>query len=66
MRGAWRYPGGTQFLFCWQILAVSGQPLASNGPVVDSRDMHLVFGHTEATHNKLFLSSHSKYTLESS
>ncbi|GFW52329.1 hypothetical protein TNCV_3079011 [Trichonephila clavipes] len=28
---------------------------ASNGPVVDSRDLNLVFGHTEATPNKLFL-----------
>ncbi|GFU63579.1 hypothetical protein TNCV_4256201 [Trichonephila clavipes] len=25
---------------------------ASNGPVVDSRDLNLVFGHTEATSNK--------------
>ncbi|GFY33283.1 hypothetical protein TNCV_1241331 [Trichonephila clavipes] len=43
---------------------VSGQLLASNGPVVDSRDLNLVFGHTEATPNKLFLSSPTKYTVE--
>ncbi|GFX94303.1 hypothetical protein TNCV_4293481 [Trichonephila clavipes] len=54
---AWRCPDGIQHLFCWHILIVSGQSLVSNGPVVDSRDMNLVFGHTEATHNKLFLSS---------
>ncbi|GFX79502.1 hypothetical protein TNCV_824911 [Trichonephila clavipes] len=33
---AWRCPDGTQRLFCWSILAVSGQSLASNGLVVDS------------------------------
>ncbi|GFW73221.1 hypothetical protein TNCV_2798851 [Trichonephila clavipes] len=38
------------------LLANSGQSLASNGQVVDSRDLNLEFGHTEATHNKLFLS----------
>ncbi|GFT29648.1 hypothetical protein TNCV_4890801 [Trichonephila clavipes] len=63
---AWRCPDGTQHLFCWPILAVSGQSLASNGPVVDSRDLNLVFGHMEATHNKLFLSSPTKYTVEPS
>ncbi|GFW67419.1 hypothetical protein TNCV_3390901 [Trichonephila clavipes] len=63
---AWRCPDGTQHLFCWPILAVSGQSLASNGPVVNSRDLNLVFGHTEATHNKLFLSSPTKYTLKPS
>ncbi|GFV05438.1 hypothetical protein TNCV_226491 [Trichonephila clavipes] len=63
---AWRCPDGTQYLFCWPILAVSGQSLASNGPVVDSRYLNLVFGPTEATHNKLFLSSSSKYTIEPS
>ncbi|GFY33043.1 hypothetical protein TNCV_2229941 [Trichonephila clavipes] len=63
---AWRCSNGTQHLFCWPILAVSGQSLASNGPVVDSRDLNLVFGHTEATHNKLFLSSPTKYTVEPS
>ncbi|GFW60493.1 hypothetical protein TNCV_568411 [Trichonephila clavipes] len=50
---AWRCPDGTH-LFCWPILAISGQSLASNGPVVDSRDLNLVFGHTEATPNKLY------------
>ncbi|GFS88617.1 hypothetical protein TNCV_1462181 [Trichonephila clavipes] len=49
---AWRCSDGIQHLFCWPILAISGQSLASNGPVVDSRDLNLVFGHTEATHNK--------------
>ncbi|GFU29606.1 hypothetical protein TNCV_2408371 [Trichonephila clavipes] len=58
---AWRCPDGTQHLFCWAILAVSGQSLASNGPVVDSRDLNLLFGHTEATQNDLFLSSTTKY-----
>ncbi|GFX73835.1 hypothetical protein TNCV_4291511 [Trichonephila clavipes] len=48
----WRFPDGTQHLFCWPILAISGQSLVSNGPVVDSRDLNLVFGHAEATPNK--------------
>ncbi|GFX37712.1 hypothetical protein TNCV_1261491 [Trichonephila clavipes] len=61
---AWRCPDGTQHLFCWPILAVSGQSLASNGPVIDSRYLNLVFGHNEATHDKLFLSSSTKYTVE--
>ncbi|GFW44275.1 hypothetical protein TNCV_1747041 [Trichonephila clavipes] len=63
---AWCCLDGTQHLFCWKILAVSGRSLASNGPVVGSRYLNLVFGHTEATHNKLFLSSPTKYTVESS
>ncbi|GFW64984.1 hypothetical protein TNCV_392501 [Trichonephila clavipes] len=54
-------PDGTQHLFCWPILAISGQRLASNGPVVDSRYLNLEFGTTEATHNKGFLSSPTKY-----
>ncbi|GFV32055.1 hypothetical protein TNCV_3868891 [Trichonephila clavipes] len=49
---AWRFSDRTQHFFCWSILAVSGQSLASNGPVVDSRDMILVFGNTEVTRNK--------------
>ncbi|GFW89239.1 hypothetical protein TNCV_2686721 [Trichonephila clavipes] len=49
---AWRCPDGTQHLFCWQILAISGQSLASNNPVVDSRDLNLVFYHAETTFNK--------------
>ncbi|GFX99222.1 hypothetical protein TNCV_2494031 [Trichonephila clavipes] len=49
---AWRCPYGTQHLFCWPILAVSGQSLASNNSVVDSRYLNLVFSPTEATHNK--------------
>ncbi|GFY34160.1 hypothetical protein TNCV_2504631 [Trichonephila clavipes] len=61
---AWRCPDGTQYLFFWPILAVSGQSLASNGPVVDSRDLNLVFRHTEANYNKLFLSSTTIYTVE--
>ncbi|GFV52719.1 hypothetical protein TNCV_2873901 [Trichonephila clavipes] len=63
---AWRCPDGIQYLFCWPILSISGQSQASNGPIVDSRDLNLVSGHTEATHNKLFLSSSSKYTVEPS
>ncbi|GFU01853.1 hypothetical protein TNCV_1523541 [Trichonephila clavipes] len=63
---AWFGPDGTQHFFCWPILAVSSQLLASNGPVVDSRDLNLVFGHTKATHNKLFLSSSNKYSVEPS
>ncbi|GFY32930.1 hypothetical protein TNCV_2876791 [Trichonephila clavipes] len=50
----WRCPDGTPHLFYWPILAVSGQSLASNGPDDDSRDLNLVFGHTEATHNYSF------------
>ncbi|GFS57279.1 hypothetical protein TNCV_491711 [Trichonephila clavipes] len=49
---AWCCPDGRQHFFCWPILAVSIQSLASKGPVVDSRDLNLVFCHTEATHNK--------------
>ncbi|GFU83789.1 hypothetical protein TNCV_1694591 [Trichonephila clavipes] len=49
---AWRFPDRTEHLFCWTILAISGESLASNGPVVDSRDLNLVFGHTEVTHNE--------------
>ncbi|GFU57339.1 hypothetical protein TNCV_3635241 [Trichonephila clavipes] len=60
---AWRCPGGTQHLFCWPILAISGQSLGSNGPVADSRYLNLVFGPTDATHNKCFLSSTTKYTV---
>ncbi|GFV76980.1 hypothetical protein TNCV_690501 [Trichonephila clavipes] len=63
---AWRCPDGTQHFFCWSILAISGQSLASNGPVVDSRDLTLVFCHTKAAHNKLFLFSPTKYTIEPS
>ncbi|GFU99086.1 hypothetical protein TNCV_1228001 [Trichonephila clavipes] len=63
---AWRCPDGTPHLICWPILAVCGQWLASNCPVVDNRYLNLVFGHTEATHNKLFLSSPTKYTVEPS
>ncbi|GFW34117.1 hypothetical protein TNCV_287991 [Trichonephila clavipes] len=47
----WRCPDGTKH-FCSPIMAVSGQSLASNGPVVDSRDLNLVFGPTEVTHNE--------------
>ncbi|GFT24148.1 hypothetical protein TNCV_2063941 [Trichonephila clavipes] len=58
---AWRCPDRMQHLFCWPILAISGQSLASNGPVVDRRYLNLVFSHAEATHDKLFLSSFTKY-----
>ncbi|GFX99991.1 hypothetical protein TNCV_260271 [Trichonephila clavipes] len=61
---AWRCPDGAQHLFCWPILAISGQSLASNGPVVGSRDLNLVFGHAEATPNKGFISSSIKYTVK--
>ncbi|GFU14147.1 hypothetical protein TNCV_4446971 [Trichonephila clavipes] len=54
---AFRCPDGSQHIFCWSILAVSGWSLDSNGPVVDSSDLNLVFGSTETTHNKLFFSS---------
>ncbi|GFW09071.1 hypothetical protein TNCV_3081631 [Trichonephila clavipes] len=63
---AWRCLDRTQHLFCWPILAVYGQSLASNRPVIDSRYLNLVFGPTEATHNKLFLFSPTKYTIEPS
>ncbi|GFX30462.1 hypothetical protein TNCV_3461131 [Trichonephila clavipes] len=63
---AWRCPDGTQHLFCRPILAVSSQSLASNGPVIESRYLNLMFGPTEVTHNKLFLSSPNKYTVEPS
>ncbi|GFU73223.1 hypothetical protein TNCV_493481 [Trichonephila clavipes] len=63
---AWHCPDGTQHLFCCQILAVSGQSIASNGPVVNSRNLNLVFGHAEETHNKLFISSPTKYTVKPS
>ncbi|GFU27185.1 hypothetical protein TNCV_775981 [Trichonephila clavipes] len=63
---AWRYPDGAQNFFCWRILAFSRQSLASNGSVFDSTDLNLMFGHTGATHDKLFLSSPIKYTVEPS
>ncbi|GFW54915.1 hypothetical protein TNCV_2655541 [Trichonephila clavipes] len=63
---AWRCPDGTQHLFCWPVLVVSGQPLASNSPVAESRYLNLVFGPTEATHKKCLLSSPTKYTVEPS
>ncbi|GFW15286.1 hypothetical protein TNCV_3739901 [Trichonephila clavipes] len=63
---AWCCPNGKQNLFCLPILAISDQSLASNGPVVDSRDLNLVFGLMETIHYKLFLSSPTKYTVEPS
>ncbi|GFX71577.1 hypothetical protein TNCV_2695651 [Trichonephila clavipes] len=57
---------GMQYLFCWPILAVSSQSLASNGPIIDSRYLNLVFGPTKATHYRLFLSIITKYTVEPS
>ncbi|GFX02716.1 hypothetical protein TNCV_2011601 [Trichonephila clavipes] len=44
------------------LLANSGQSLASNGSVVDSRYLNLMFDPTKATHNKLFLSTPTVYT----
>ncbi|GFX66563.1 hypothetical protein TNCV_1794741 [Trichonephila clavipes] len=32
---SWHCPDGTQHLFCWPILAIFGQSIASNSPVVD-------------------------------
>ncbi|GFW13902.1 hypothetical protein TNCV_4700371 [Trichonephila clavipes] len=49
---AWRCLDGTQHFFCWLILAISGQLMASNGPVVDSRGLNLVFSHAEASSTK--------------
>ncbi|GFS83619.1 hypothetical protein TNCV_1658211 [Trichonephila clavipes] len=63
---AWCYSDGTQHLFCWSILTISVQSLTSNGPVVDSRELNLVFGHVEAVPNKGFLSSPIKHTVEPS
>ncbi|GFW34615.1 hypothetical protein TNCV_952431 [Trichonephila clavipes] len=60
---ACRCPDGTQHLFFWPILAVSDQSITSNDPVVNSRDLNLMFGDTEATHNELFLSNPTKYTV---
>ncbi|GFX18830.1 hypothetical protein TNCV_4143511 [Trichonephila clavipes] len=51
----WCSPYGTQHLFCWLILVISGQSLTSNGPVIDNRDLNLVFGHAEATPLKMIL-----------
>ncbi|GFS55750.1 hypothetical protein TNCV_4497481 [Trichonephila clavipes] len=47
---AWFLPDGTPYLFCWPIRAISGQFLASNGPVFDCRDLNLVFGLTFQSH----------------
>ncbi|GFV21702.1 hypothetical protein TNCV_164331 [Trichonephila clavipes] len=63
---SWWCPDGTQHLSCWPISAVSGQSLASNGLIVNSKHPNLVFNHMEATHNKLFFSSPSKSTVEPS
>ncbi|GFX21271.1 hypothetical protein TNCV_2252191 [Trichonephila clavipes] len=52
---AWRCPDETQHIFCWPILAVCGQLLVSNVPVVDRRNLNLVFGPKGETLNKLFL-----------
>ncbi|GFV52013.1 hypothetical protein TNCV_1323661 [Trichonephila clavipes] len=56
----------TQHIFCWPILAISGQLLASNDPVVGSRYLNLEFGLTEVCPSELFLSSSTKYTIETS
>ncbi|GFV81114.1 hypothetical protein TNCV_2270981 [Trichonephila clavipes] len=57
---------GVYILAQLPILAVSGQSLASNGTVVDSRYLNLVSGQAEAPLNKGFLSSPTKYTVEPS
>ncbi|GFW92384.1 hypothetical protein TNCV_4920131 [Trichonephila clavipes] len=63
----WCCPDGTQHLFCWQILAVSCQSLASNSPDVNSRYRNSVFNPTEATHKKIILfQSPLQYTVDSS
>ncbi|GFW19044.1 hypothetical protein TNCV_253741 [Trichonephila clavipes] len=62
----WRCPDGTQHLFFWPILDVSDQSLASNCPDVDSRNLNLAFGHTEANRNEQCHSSPTKYTLVAS
>ncbi|GFU68541.1 hypothetical protein TNCV_3630531 [Trichonephila clavipes] len=49
---AWSCSDGTQQIFCLPILAISAKSLASNGPVVDSRDLNLVLGNAKATPNK--------------
>ncbi|GFX75034.1 hypothetical protein TNCV_1846061 [Trichonephila clavipes] len=46
---AWCGSDEAQHFFFWSIMSVSSQSLAPNGPVVDSRDLNLVFRHTEAT-----------------
>ncbi|GFS74696.1 hypothetical protein TNCV_3978281 [Trichonephila clavipes] len=63
---AWRCPDEAQHLYCCPILAISGLSLASNGPVVDNRNLNLLFGHAKASPNKGFLSSFPKYTVKPS
>ncbi|GFY15549.1 hypothetical protein TNCV_1281971 [Trichonephila clavipes] len=62
---AWRCSDGMQHLFCWAVLAVCGQSLASNGSVVGS-NLNIVFGNVEVIRNKKFLFSPTKYTVEPS
>ncbi|GFW91075.1 hypothetical protein TNCV_1759491 [Trichonephila clavipes] len=62
----WCCSDGTQHLFCWPILNIPGQSLNTNCPVVNSRYLNLVFGHTEKSLNKFFLSSPTQYTVEHS
>lgn len=38
----------------WPILSISSRSLASNGPVVDSKDPNSMFGYMKATHNNSF------------
>ncbi|GFU20509.1 hypothetical protein TNCV_2522461 [Trichonephila clavipes] len=64
--GAWLCPDGIKHIFYLPILRVSGQQLTSNHPTVDSRNLNLKFGQKEATHNKLFFSIPTKYTIEPS
>ncbi|GFV99843.1 hypothetical protein TNCV_5082031 [Trichonephila clavipes] len=49
-----------------RVSAVSGQSLALSGPVIDSRDLNLVFGYEEATPIERFLSTPPKCTVEPS
>ncbi|GFS65719.1 hypothetical protein TNCV_3853651 [Trichonephila clavipes] len=52
----WRCPDGTQHLLCWSILAISSHSIASNGAVVDIRDLNSMFGNAKATLNKRIIS----------
>ncbi|GFU22251.1 hypothetical protein TNCV_4855971 [Trichonephila clavipes] len=63
-RVAWCCPGSPTPLLLANSDHFRSIVLASNGPVVDSRNQNLVFGHAEATPNKLFLSNPTKYTVE--
>ncbi|GFX06922.1 hypothetical protein TNCV_1202371 [Trichonephila clavipes] len=59
-------PGSDYIVDALKFLNQAPRVSASNGSVVDSRDLNLVFVHLEATHDKLFPSSPTKYTVEPS